>query len=172
LTYFGFIQQRKGLHHVLDVLKILRERQIRTVLLVLGDLSSHDPYHKSLLDRIAGDAELQRAVKVLGYLDPEVIADHLAMSDACVLPFVDGVHPKRGSFLAALAQGTFTVTTSDPPRGYVADQNVYYSRPGDVEAMALAVQRHGAPRGQAPRARTWEAVAHDHLALFDRLLRS
>jgi hypothetical protein len=64
------------------------------------------------------------------------------------------------------------VTTSDPPKGYIADENVYYAKQGDVDAMALAVQRHAAPRRSAAShpVRTWGAVAQEHLRLFKRLL--
>ena len=172
LTYFGFVHARKGFDQVLDLIKILEQRKVAAVILVLGELLGRDPYQKDLLDRISNDPVLRSAVKVLGYLDSDAIADHLAVSDACVLPFVDGVHPKRGSFLAALDQGIFIVTTSDPPKGYIADENVYYAKQGDIDAMALAVQRHAAPRRSAAShpVRTWEAVAQEHLRLFKRLL--
>ena len=172
LTHFGFVHPRKGFDQVLDLIKVLEQRKVPAVLLVLGELPGRDPYQRDLLDRISIDPVLRSAVKILGYLDSDAIADHLAVSDACVLPFVDGVHPKRGSFLAALDQGIFIVTTSDPPKGYIADENVYYAKRGDVDEMALAVQRHAALRKSAAShsVRTWEAVAQEHLGLFKRLL--
>jgi hypothetical protein len=105
-------------------------------------------------------------------LDREGVANYLAMSDACILPFVDGVHPDRGSFLAAVKQGVLTVTTSETKEGLSIDENVYYAKPGDVEEMATAVQRHAARRvavGSFPWP-SWDQIAEEHLNLFHHLL--
>lgn len=171
LSYFGFVQPRKGFELVLDVLKVLRSRGVPAELVAIGELSSADTYHKRLLARIARD-QLGEYVKVSGYLDRGTVANYLAMSDACILPFVDGLHPKRGSFLAAVAQGVLTITTSNERNGLSADENVYYAKPGDVEEMATAVQQYVARRvaaGPLPW-RSWNQIAKEHLDLFLQLL--
>jgi len=170
LSYFGFIQPRKGFEQVLEVLRILRNREVPVELIVLGQLSESNPYHRELLMRLVKE-RLERFVKVLGHLDRHAVADYLAMSDVCVLPYIDGVHPKRGSFLAATQQGILTVTTSTAKTGLFPNENVYYAMPGDVEDMAKAVQLYTGrrvPRGSFPW-RNWKLVADEHLELFNRI---
>jgi len=171
LSYFGFIQPRKGFEHVLDVLKILRTRQTPAELIVLGELSENNPYHHGLLNRIVNYG-LETSVKVLGHLDRYAVSNYLAVSDVCVLPYVDGVHPKRGSFLAAAQEGILIVTTSMSKKGLFPNENVYYTLPGDVEDMASAIQLHSTkrvPRGSFPWP-SWAFIADEHLKLFDQIL--
>ena len=171
LSYFGFVQPRKGFEQVLDILTLLRSRGFPAKLILVGELSEGNPYHRDLLARINNDG-LKLDVKVLGHVDRVVAANYLAMSDACVLPFIDGVHPKRGSFLAAAQQGTFVVTTSTSKKGLSPTENVYYALPGDVEEMARAVQEFSGrrlPSGSYPWP-SWKSVADEHLELFSQLI--
>ena len=171
LSYFGFIHPSKGFEQVLDVLKVLRNQGIPAKLIVLGELSNANPYHQRLLALIA-QKPFADSVKVVGHLNRNEVANCLAMSDACVLPFVDGIHPKRGSFLAAVQQGVLTVTTSVERSGLFLDENVFYAKPGDIEEMAKAVYRYSArkvPVDAHPR-RTWGSVADEHLEFFNQLL--
>jgi glycosyltransferase involved in cell wall biosynthesis len=173
LSHFGFIQPRKGFEDALEVLTILRGDRVPAELLIIGELSASTPYHKELLDRISQDG-LKDSVKVLGHvIDRDRVSDYLAMSDACILPFVDGVHPKRGSFLAAVRQGTLAITTSIEKKGLVPDENVFYARPGDAAEMARGAKEYAGRRasGQSSVSRSWEQVADEHLALFEELLR-
>jgi len=171
LSYFGFIQQRKGFEQVLEVLSVLRNRKICAELIVLGELAENNPYHRELLRRIEHD-QLDRFVKVLGHLDRHAVSNCLAMSDVCVLPYIEGVHPKRGSFLAAAQHGILTVTTSTAKNGLFPDENVYYVMPGDVEEMAKAIQLYSGrrvPIGSFPWP-SWTSVADEHLELFYGML--
>jgi glycosyltransferase involved in cell wall biosynthesis len=171
LSYFGFIHPSKGFEQVLEVLKVLRNQGIPAKLIVLGELSNANSYHQRLRALIT-QKPFADSVKVMGHLNRDEVANCLAMSDACVLPFVDGLHPKRGSFLAAVQQGVLTVTTSVEKSGMFLDENVFYAKPGDIEEMAKAVCRYSArrvPAGVHPR-RTWGSVADEHLEFFNQLL--
>ena len=173
LTYFGFIQPRKGFEQVLDILNILRNRGFAAKLIVVGELSDRNAYHREVIERI-NSAKLANSIKISGHLDPIAASNYLAMSDACILPFLDGVHPKRGSFLAAAQQGTFVVTTSTTKKGLSPDENVYYAAPGDVEEMAKAVQEFSGRRlpNRSPSVRTWQSVADEHFELFNLISRT
>jgi glycosyltransferase involved in cell wall biosynthesis len=172
LSFFGFIRPHKGFERALDVVKLLRRRGVAAVLLVLGELADGDAYHRELRLRIAQDG-LEGCVKVLGYLPHDAVSDYLMVSDACILPFVDGVHPKSGSFLAAVAQGVLTITTSTERTGLSETENVYYARPGDVEGMAAAAEQYAGRRlaARSGQRRTWDQVAREHIEFFEELLR-
>ena len=173
LSYFGFIHPCKGFEHLIEVLKCLRGEGVPAKLIVLGELSDANPYHRQLLSSFA-DQNYEDCVRVMGHLTRNDVADLLAMSDACVLPFLDGVHPKRGSFLAAAQQGVLIVTTSNEKSGLSSTENVFYARPGDITGMASAIQKF-ATRRLPPRIsswRSWASVADEHLQFFRQILDS
>lgn len=167
LAYFGFINADKGFDDVLRVLSTLRKRRMPAHLLMIGRFDSADPYHRTMQQRIALEG-LQSHVTVTGFLGAEKVADYLAMSDACVLPFRSGLHSKSTTFLAARAQGIFTVTTSTDGTGYSQDENVYYSQPADIESMVQAICTYGRRRSDpaAVRQPDWEEVAALYQDLF------
>lgn len=173
LTYFGFVSPAKGLEQVLDALTILRTRGVPAELMIIAELSDANPYHEGLRARIV-QSNLGDFVNVTGYLDRVTVANTIAMSDACIIPFTEGVHQKSGSFLAAVNQGVFTITTSWEKKGFVEKENVYYAKPGDVEEMVAAVQRYAGRKVAANFVArpTWAAVAQEHVELFAALLHS
>ena len=171
LGFFGFVNPAKGFENVLEVLGILLGRGARVQLLVLAELSDRDPYQQVVLRRIENEC-LGKYIRILGYTDPATVANCLAMSDACLLPFVEGATPKNSTLQAAMSQGILTVTTSRRDQGYVEELNVFYAAPGDVEAMAAAVQRFGRCRSRPAVSAlpTWSTVAAKHLKLYEQLV--
>ncbi len=165
LAYFGFINPPKGFELVLEVTKLIGAR-----LIVIGQLDENDQYHKriiGLIERLG----LTDSVIVLGFQKPQDVAKYLRVADACVFPFVDGVSPKNGSFLAAVAQGTFTVTTSKERRGYDPRENVCYVAPGDVNGMVACLKSHCGHHVE-PNPKTWPSwgeVAARHQDLYRQL---
>jgi len=141
-------------------------------LLVLAELSGEDPYQRALLSRVRQE-HLGQHLRIMGHTDPVTVATYLAASDACVLPFVEGAQPRNTTLLAAMSQGVLSVTTSKDRRGYEEETNVFYVAPGDVTAMAGAIQRLAGsrPRVPAPNLPTWSAIACEHLRLYEDLFR-
>jgi hypothetical protein len=123
---------------VLDVLAALRRQHMDVRLVVVGELSPQDRYHTSISDRIVRDG-LKPYIEITGHLAPVDVADLLAVADACILPFRDGVH------------------------------NVFYAQPGDIRAMSEAVVRFGKRKIYGKYASDWSFVADEHLQLYTRL---
>jgi len=171
LSFFGFVNPAKGFESVLEVLGILVGRGVQVQLLVLAELSHRDPYQQALLTRIESEG-LGKYIRILGYTDAATVANCLAMSDGCLLPFVEGATPKSGTLQAAMSQGILTVTTSRHGQGYVEELNVFYAAPGDVEAMVAAVQRFGRCRSRSAASAlpAWPVVAAEHLKLYEQLV--
>ena len=171
LSYFGFIQPRKGIEKALEVVERVNGQGIAAVLLIVGELSGDNEYHREVLIKIE-QRQLKSVVKVTGFVNRREVSDFLAVSDACVLPFVDGVQPKRGSFMAALQQGVFTVTTSEDRSGFDSEQNVYYTRIGDVEEMVRGIVCYATERSCRMIGRTdsWGPIADKHVEFFRKIL--
>ncbi len=113
---------------------------------------------------------MRERIRVTGFLPDRQVADILSSVDACVFPFRDGINPKHATFLAAVEQGTFTVTTSPGGRGYDAEQNVFYAPVGDSHAIGQAVLRFARSKATSrfdwP---SWQGVVSAHEALYASL---
>ncbi len=173
LTYFGFVHPGKGFEDALTVTDILRQRGLPAHLFVIAQLDPSQSYHRELRNRITNSG-LDAHITVTGFVsDRGRVADCLALSDVCLLPFRPGVHPKSTSFLAARAQGVFVLTTSTERTGYSAEENVYYTRPGDVESMVEAIKTHAGKRiqpGAMAKQPSWKEIAQRHQELYVDLI--
>jgi len=189
LTTFGLLNQSKGIETVIDVLAILRREGTDAHLLLIGaGAGMNDPTNRVTevtVDRQCAAAELTAFVHRTGPLPAAAVAETLAASDVCVLPYRDGASPRRGSLLAALTQSIPVITTTPTPTVYdglpaFRDGEVACCVPtGDARAIAGAVQAILRDDLLAARLRagaaayatrfTWPAIATQTRALYDTL---
>jgi glycosyltransferase involved in cell wall biosynthesis len=172
IGYFGFAHPAKGCGQLLDLLVLLRRRDIAAALIVVGEWPETSDYHRGLLAQIKQQG-LENAVHFCGYLNSDdTVADHLALCDACVFPFRDGIYPNATSHLAATSQGVFTVISSAERHGLSEVENVYYVRPGNVSEMASALVEFRGRRlpHRSVSGRTSMQVAEDNLNFYHELL--
>ncbi len=189
LTTFGLLNQSKGIETAIDALALLRQGGMDAhLLLISAGAGVNDPTNRataSALDAHGAAAGMTTFVHKTGRLTAEDVAEALAASDVCVLPYRDGASPRRGSLLAALAQGVPVVTTTPAPGVYdglpaVRDGEVARCvSPGDARAVADAVRAIRDDDALADRLRTgatayaahfaWPAIAARTLALYDSL---
>ena len=189
LTTFGLLNQSKGIETVIDALAALRREGTDVHLLLIGaGAGMNDPTNRvteAAVDQQCAAAGLTAFVHRTGPLPAAEVAEALAASDVCVLPYRDGASPRRGSLLAALTQGIPVVTTTPAPAVYdglpaFRDGEVARWVPvGDARAIAGAVQAILRDDLLAARLRvgaaayakrfTWPAIATQTLALYDTL---
>lgn len=126
IGYFGFINEAKGIESILEVGKILKQKNMDFKILLIGELNSCNKYHKTLIDLI-NLYKLQEEIVVTGYLESEEVADYISICDWMIFPFVKGLSPRNGSFLAALLQGVNIITTkSDDYCNFNNINNVFF----------------------------------------------
>jgi glycosyltransferase involved in cell wall biosynthesis len=189
LTTFGLLNQSKGIETVIDALALLRGGGMDAYLLLIGaGAGANDPTNRATetaIDARCDAAGLSAFVRKTGRLPAAAIAAALAASDVCVLPYRDGASPRRGSLLAALAQGVPVITTTPAPGAYeglpaVRDGEVVrYVPPCDARAVAEAVRAIRRDDALAARLRAgaaayatqfaWSAIVAQTLALYDTL---
>jgi len=188
LTTFGLLNQSKGIETVIDALVALRREGMDAHLLLIGaGAGMNDPTNRATeaaIDRQCA-AGLTAFVHRTGPLPAAAVAAALAASDVCVLPYRDGASPRRGSLLAALAQGIPVITTTPAPTVYdglptLRDGEVARCvSAGDARAISAAVQAILRDDLLAARLRvgaaayaqrfTWPAIATQTLTLYDTL---
>jgi glycosyltransferase involved in cell wall biosynthesis len=188
VSYFGFVNARKGVDTLLQALGILAmdaAAPVRPRLVMIGgQTGASDPTNVAFLAQIQALISrlgLEDAVRWTGYLSPQEVTASFMAADVCTLPFRDGVSFLHGTFHAALAHGVPIVTTR--PRASLPElvdgDNVRLVPAGDPAALKEAlVELAGAPEmrrrlGEGARALSqqflWPKIAADTLALYRRI---
>ncbi len=167
LVYFGFLYPRRGVEELFEI----GDPDAHHIL-VVGAVHPQFPEYSERIVALT-EGRWKGSADFLGYLPDPDAARVLAAADAVVLPFVGGGGSWNTSIRSAAFQGTFVLTTSTERRGYDADQNVYYAKPGDVQEMRQALSEHvGQRRTVDPENEwTWEDVADAHVRFYDDILR-
>lgn len=109
-VYFGIIAPGKGIETFLSVASELREQRF----VLMGSLS---PLFAEYGQSVVAQAQALGCSVHLG-LPAEDVAIVLSVSKVALLPFPDGISPRRGSALAAMLNGTLVV--SMPPASHYA----------------------------------------------------
>lgn len=127
MCFFGFINEKKGFETILYAMNNIKKIQngIKTKLLLIGELSDNNNYHLRI-KRIIEDLNLKENILITGYLKKEKVADYIQISDFIVLPFVDGVSPKNGSFLAGVQENKMVISTRPKEINSDLFNNIFY----------------------------------------------
>ena len=167
LSYFGFARPNKGIDTILEALKLLENEKVK--LLYIGELKDDNEYHKSLLDLIE-KLNIQDKIIITGYIkDNLMVADYLAMSDVCVLPYRDGVQKRYTSFLAACNQNIKVVTTSFNKTN---DANgIYYVQPNNPELLKIKIEEVINKKNdiENKNVNDWKDIANEYMIIYNQL---
>ena len=184
LGYFGFLNESKGGEELVQTLALLVARGTPAHLLMIGGrVGSSDPTNQAYagrVDQLIADLEVEERVHWTGYSSPEAVSAGLLATDACVLPYRDGVSFRRGTLHACLVHGRAIVTTHPAvPLPETRDgENMLLVGPQNPEQLAQAVMRLASDRALRERLEagaaalaaefTWERIARQTTALFGR----
>jgi len=164
VAYFGFPSPAKGIEILFDVADPARDR-----IVLLCDLDPENAYQREILRR-ANRPPWAGKVRITGYLPAWEVGRLLAAADAAVFPFRDGGGEWNTSIQAAMAQGTFVLTTSREKRGDDARENAFYTLPGDTAGMRQALAEHSGRKVDTPLpANDWGRIAEEHMKLYRTL---
>ncbi len=166
VVFFGFAHPAKRIELIFEIADAARH-----CLVLICDLKSADAYQERILNSINREPWAGR-VTVTGFLPAEEVGRILAAADAVVLPFQNGGGLWNTSIRAAIAQGTFVLTTSRERHGYDSSENVYYAQPDDVPDMREALRtfignRHN-ETVKDPGCE-WDSIASAHISFFERI---
>lgn len=186
ISYFGFMNESKGVEALVDALAIVNERGISAKLVVIGgEAGQSDPTNRACIDRVRAAISskgLDQRVSWTGFASPEQVSAHLLSSDLCVLPFRDGASLRRTSLLAALEHGLAIVTTMPlgPEPMLRNGENVTMVRRDDPISIADAVEYLWHDEAKRARLSTgaaalaaqfrWPEIAQKHVDMYEWLL--
>lgn len=160
ISYFGFAVPSKGIEYLLNCMPKLEGIK----LLFINELDKDNEYQKSLLDLIE-KLGIKEKIVITGFLDDEKdVADLLKISDVCVLPFINGLKKRNGSFLAAYNQEIRIITTSQKD---IDKDGIYYVKPKCEEELLVKIKSILESKEEYKREPlTWRAVAKSYIENF------
>jgi len=183
VSYFGYIYPSKGLETLIEAVALAAPRVPGLRLVLVGGtpeaISVKDPEYPQRLRALPERLGFAGQVTWTGFCDDEVASAYLHASDACALPFVQGVRLNNTTFAVAAGHGLPVISTRgetlEPE--FVDGRNVVLCWASDPAAMAEAIVRvAGDPalrrtlrEGSLEFARgrsSWEAVTCQRLALL------
>jgi len=134
------------------------------------DFHKDNHYHRLLLNQIKAKGIAAR-ISIIGFLPEEQLANLLAASDAVVLPFRDGAGAWNTSVDGAVTQGVLVITTSLVEIGYNKEKNIYFSQPGNVEEMIMAIEKYaGHHISSKPQTDEWQNIAEQHFHVYKEVV--
>ncbi len=188
VSYFGFMNDTKGVEFLIQALGLLLGRGLRLKLLVVGgEAGDTDPTNRSYSQRVhhlIQSRHLEDRVYWTGFVSNQQLSAALLSSDICALPFRDGASVRRGSLLAAILHQLPVVTTfPEKPEPLLVDgENVAMVERDSPSALADVIEalwRDPAARERLSAGATalagrfkWPEIAARHMEMYEALIRS
>lgn len=174
IGYFGLIRPEKGLDQVIELASILREKESRFSIRIMGKVvQGRESYYSSLLALSKG-LHIEWCIDV----DDQSLANLIASCKFAYLPFPDGVSERRSTALTFMRAGVGIITTRGSQTPRYMDQAMCFalnpeeafkiidelsSRPDKLQNL----QRHAKELSQRY---TWENIAREHIMLYSELI--
>lgn len=181
LGYFGFLNETKGADTLTEALALLDEHF--HLVFIGGQTGASDPENnEAFLARLRARIEalgLGGRVHWTGFVDDTRVATFLSAADMIVMPYRDGASTRRGTLMAALAQGRPIVTTrpSQTVDEFVDGHNMVFVPADDPLELAATIGRVAADRALRERLATgasdlatqfaWPEIAARTLAFYE-----
>lgn len=172
LGYFGFINRTKGIESILYAINNLKEQnKLKTIFLIIGELKQDDEYHNSIINLI-NKFHLNDYIYITGYLKSQDVGKYINASDFMVLPFVNGLSSKNGSFLASIQEGKHIVTTMRNGKKIFNDLNVEYlntyNDTGTLKNIIELNQKKGVKNynGDSSSEFSWKNIVKKHVEIY------
>jgi len=176
---FGLINRLKRFDILFEALKRVRAARPDLTWHIVGPFDpATDAEHRAVRDQLAG----ADWIRFTGSLDADrELPAELHQSEVMLLPFDDGASLRRTSLQAGWRFGLPVVTTRPPAiePGFEPEGNVIFADREDPESWYRAVSRlleSSAERDRIGRggratseAYTFEALAREHIAIYERL---
>ncbi|HEV8620726.1 MAG TPA: glycosyltransferase family 4 protein [Nitrospiraceae bacterium] len=148
VAYLGYIYPKKGLETLLRAFQIVRSQRDDVRLVLIGgsidakipDALSYFDYMRELAKQLRID---DKTIWTGDYSwDSHEVSFYLYASDACVLPFNEGVHLNNSSFSSAATHGLPIITTQGVmlDQAFIHNENVLLCPPKDPGAVADAIK--------------------------------
>ncbi len=180
IGHFGFLNASKGIETLINgFADTLKQGLNARLLMIGGQTGASDPENAAYAAQIEKQIEqldLVDCVHWTGFVDVQQVSAYLTACDLIALPFKDGVSPRRGSFMAALAHGCPIITTQPAVNWPEVTNAAVLIPPESPQALAAALialsadpalrARLAASARELAKGYSWQAIAAQTLAFY------
>jgi glycosyltransferase involved in cell wall biosynthesis len=142
MVNFGFCYPGKGVETIIKTVKNLDDRD-RFYVIMMGAVRKGDEDYRRAIQNLIRMNGLDGNFVWIPEVDAEKASDILMGSDIFIAPYDEGVSIRRGSLMAALANGLPVVSTA--PRiaipYFKSGENVILAERGKIPGLVSAVER-------------------------------
>ena len=122
MAYFGAMSWHKRFDWVIDSWKASQKEGRPVGLVMVGSVGDYTP-----------PTELRSLFKPLGYLDEVDVSKALRAIDLLMLPYLDGVSERRGSFMAGIQHGKTVLTNLGEGTGAQLSKSDFFAASGKTD---------------------------------------
>ena len=136
LLFFGFVRKYKGLQYLLEAMKLLKERDFKVQLWVVGDFGEDkDEYVEQIRAFEIGD----QAQMVQGYVPDDEVEKYFAASDLVVLPYLSATQSGIVQIAFGFEKPVLVTEVGGLPDVVTNGKTGYVVEPRSAEMIAEAI---------------------------------
>lgn len=136
LLFFGFVRKYKGLQYLLEAMKLLKERDFKVQLWVVGDFGEDkDEYVEQIRTFEIGD----QVQMVQGYVPDDEVEKYFAASDLVVLPYLSATQSGIVQIAFGFEKPVLVTEVGGLPDVVTNGKTGYVVKPRSAEMIAEAI---------------------------------
>ena len=136
LLFFGFVRKYKGLQYLLEAMKLLKERDFKVQLWVVGDFGEDkDEYVEQIRTFEIGD----QVQMVQGYVPDDEVEKYFAASDLVVLPYLSATQSGIVQIAFGFEKPVLVTEVGGLPDVVTNGKTGYVVEPRSAEMIAEAI---------------------------------
>ena len=136
LLFFGFVRKYKGLQYLLEAMKLLKERDFKVQLWVVGDFGEDkDEYVEQIRTFEIGD----QVQMVEGYVPDDEVENYFAASDLVVLPYLSATQSGIVQIAFGFEKPVLVTEVGGLPDVVTNGKTGYVVEPRSAEMIAEAI---------------------------------
>lgn len=136
LLFFGFVRKYKGLQYLLEAMKLLKERDFKVQLWVVGDFGEDKDEYVEQIRRFKIEDQVQM---VQGYVPDDEVEKYFAASDLVVLPYLSATQSGIVQIAFGFEKPVLVTEVGGLPDVVTNGKTGYVVEPRSAEMIAEAI---------------------------------
>lgn len=136
LLFFGFVRKYKGLQYLLEAMKLLKERNFKVQLWVVGDFGEDKDEYVEQIRRFEIEDQVQM---VEGYVPDDEVEKYFAASDLVVLPYLSATQSGIVQIAFGFEKPVLVTEVGGLPDVVTNGKTGYVVEPRSAEMIAEAI---------------------------------
>ncbi|MCX8015378.1 MAG: glycosyltransferase, partial [candidate division WOR-3 bacterium] len=181
ISFWGMFHKGKNIELLLRGFQMAIGKNPKLRLLLIG---SKHPRHVDFINELQGlikNLGLDNSINLMFNQPSDIITQYLQKSCAVVLPFVDGVTFRRGTFIAAARLGVPVITSKgeDTPVELINNHNIIFANNYmEIADAILSLTADNKKRNEIGKNLkkitemfNWDSIAEKHIIIYENILK-